>query len=173
MDRASTVRKILGAWISKQYEGILPLLDANVIYIVGKGAAESICHTPGVFVGKAKVEQWYNSHTVVAALHGDDVVAPMCETPNAPDVFTFEDSGADMITAMGVVGTNVAGEMPCTWMSLWHFNDELVDFMLLTADSVGGLEPFKAFRQKKLDEYHAGEFGKAKELFERFGSKRS
>jgi hypothetical protein len=173
MDREIAVRRILGAWINKRYADILPLLDANVIYMVGEGAAQSICHTPGVFVGKEKVEQWYNSHSVMGAVHGEGVITPFCLIPEPPDVFTFEDAHANMVTAMGMVGTNVKGELPCTWMSLWHFKGDLVDFMMLTADSVGGLKPFEAFRRSKVNEYHAGEFAKAESIINSFSGRSS
>jgi hypothetical protein len=164
MERAVIVRNLLGAWINKQFPNIMPLLADNVIYIVGDGAAKSICHTAGIFVGKDKVKLWYDSHVVAAAVHGG--IHTRCATSTNRDVITYEDERQATVTALGFVGSDVEGELPCMWMSVWHFNGEQVDFMMLTADAVDGLESAEAARRRAFVHHQSEEFAKCQKAIE-------
>ena len=146
MERATIVRNILAAWIRQQFPDIMPLLADNVVYIVGDGAAQTICHTAGIFVGKDKVKQWYDSHVIAASVSGG--IHTMCGAVTNRDVITFEDEEQATVTALGFVGTDVKGELPCMWMSIWRFKGEQVDFMMLTADGVDGLGSVAAARRR-------------------------
>ena len=158
MERAAIVRNILGAWINKQFPDIMPLLADNVVYIVGDGAAKTICHTAGIFVGKDRVKQWYASHVLAAALHGG--IHTLCGSNTNRDVMTYEDEQRAMVTALGFVSTDVKDELPCMWMSIWHFSGEQVDFMMLTADGVDGLDSAAASRRRTFVQHQGGEFAK-------------
>jgi hypothetical protein len=166
MDRQLTVRKILGAWINQNYDDIYPHLHDDVIYTVGEGAARSICRTPGVFAGKEKVKAWYASHTVIASLYGTQGLGILCLAPKPPHVNTYEDTAQDMVTAHGFVGTDVQGELPCIWMSLWHFKGDYVDCMVLTADGIAGIEPYEAVRRRAFAAQQSGEFDKVNRFFQ-------
>jgi len=141
-----TVKAILKAWIARTYDQIYPYLANDVIYVVGAGAAKSICHTPGIFVGKDKVKLWYDSHTLVQSVYGDAAVNPFCGFVAPPQVITFEDTTQNVVFALGTVDTGVKGELPCQWMSTWRFEGDLVSRMILLADSVGGLGVFEKAR---------------------------
>lgn len=158
MERSAIVRSILGAWINKQFPDIMPLLTDNVIYIVGDGAAKTICHSAGVFVGKDKVKLWYDSHVVAAAVSGG--IHTLCGSTTNRDVTTYEDKEKATVTALGFVGTDVKGEFPCMWTSIWHFSGEQVDFMMLTADGVDGLDSAAAARRRAFVQYQGGELAR-------------
>jgi hypothetical protein len=166
MDRQLTVRKILGAWINQNYDDIYPHLHDDVVYIVGEGAARSICRTPGVFTGKEKVKAWYASHSVIASLYGTQGLGILCLAPKPPHVNTYEDTAQNMVTAHGFVGSDVPGELPCIWLSLWRFNGEYVDYMLLTADGLDGIERFEAVRRQAFAAHQRSEFDKIKPFIE-------
>lgn len=147
-DREEIVKLILGAWITRKCEEIFPYLADKVVYVVGEGAAKSICHTPGIFVGKDKVKLWYDSHTWIMSMYGPEAINPMCGFVRPPEVVTFEDQGQNTVIAVGSVGLGVPNELPCEWMSTWRFEGDLVTRMALIADSVGGLEPFEQARRQ-------------------------
>jgi hypothetical protein len=149
-DLQAIVRTILGAWITHNYDRILPYLADDVVYTVGEGAAKSICHTSGVFTGKAQVKLWYDSHTWVLNMYGQSVLNPLCFIPGPPDVITYEDASQSTVVAVGTVGLGVADELPCHWMSTWLFKNSLVSRMTLIADSVGGVDQFYAARRKQI-----------------------
>jgi hypothetical protein len=163
-DRQAIVKTILTAWIARSYDKIYPYLDDKVVYIVGAGAAKSICHTPGVFIGKDKVKLWYDSHSVVRSVYGEAAVNPFCGFVAPPQVVTFEDATQNVVFAIGSVGRGVPGELPCEWMSGWWFGGDLVSRMLLVADSVGGLHPFEQARQAVIAQAQAEELAKVTPL---------
>jgi len=142
-----TVKAILKAWIARRYDLIYPYLADDVIYVVGAGAAKSICHTPGIFLGKDKVKLWYDSHTLVQSVYGEAAINPFCGFVAPPQVITFEDTTQNVVFALGTVGRDVPGELPCQWMSTWRLENDLVSRMILLADSVTGLEPFEKARK--------------------------
>lgn len=147
-DRQQTVKAILAAWIARNYERIYPYLAEGIIYKVGAGAAKSICHTPGIFVGRDKVKLWYESHTWMQAVYGEAAINPFCGFVGPPQVVTYEDPTQDTVVAVGTVGLGVPQELPCEWMSTWAFEGDLVSSMTLVADAVGGLQQFEDARQK-------------------------
>ena len=149
-DRQAIVTTILGAWIKRQYSEILPYLTDDVAYLVGEGAAKSIAHNAGIFVGKDKVKLWYDSHTWMSEMYGESVVNPLCGMVKPPQVVTYEDKSADIVVAVGTVGLGVPQELPCLWMSTWQFKGDLVFRMELIADSVGGLDQFAEARRKQI-----------------------
>jgi hypothetical protein len=55
------------------------------------------------------------------------------------------------------------------WMSLWHFNGELVDYMLLTADSVAGMDRFEAERRQAFVKYQRAELDKVRDFIQSLG----
>jgi hypothetical protein len=151
-----TVKAILKAWIARKYDLIYPYLANDVIYVVGAGAAKSICHTPGIFIGKDKVKLWYDSHTLVQSVYGEAAVNPFCGFVAPPQVITFEDTTQNIVFALGTVDTGVQGELPCQWMSTWRFEGDLVSRMILLADSVGGLGVFEKAREDVIVKAQAG-----------------
>lgn len=161
-DRQTIVKAILGAWIRRQYGRILPHLTSDVTYLVGEGAAKSIAHTAGIFVGKAKVKLWYASHTWMKDMYGESVINPLCGMVKPPQVVTYEDKLANIVTAVGTVGLGVPQELPCLWMSTWEFKGDLVCRMQLIADSVGGLDQFAEARRKQIATLQAAQLKKMK-----------
>lgn len=161
-DRQAIVKKILGAWITHQYDKILPYLTDDVAYTVGGGAAKSIAHTAGVFLGKDKVKLWYDSHTWMRAMYGKSVVNPLCGIVEPPQVITYEDKSANIVVAVGTVGLGVPQELPCLWMSTWQFKGDLVSRMVLIADSVGGVEQFADARRMEIAKLQASALKKMK-----------
>lgn len=155
-DHKQIVKAILAAWIARSYDKIYPYLDDNVIYVVGAGAAKSICHTPGIFVGKDKVKLWYASHTWVQTMYGEEAINPFCGFVEPPQVILFEDTAENVVFALGTVGLGVKGELPCQWMSTWRFKGDLVSRMILLADSVGGLQQFEQARKDVIAKAQAG-----------------
>ena len=149
-DPQTIVRTILGAWIARQYDKIMPYLADDVVYVIGEGAAKSICHTAGTFGGKDKVKLWYDSHTWLISVYGESVITPMCLVPEPPQVVTYYDASRSTVIATGTVGLGVPQELPCLWMSTWLFKGSLVGKMTLIADSVGGVDQFAEARRKQM-----------------------
>ena len=88
MDQQDIVKTILALWITQKYDKIMPYLHDDVVYTVADGAARSICHSPGVFRGKAKVESWYASHTAIGAMYGKAGFGMLCGIVRPPEVVT-------------------------------------------------------------------------------------
>jgi hypothetical protein len=161
-DRQTIVKMILRAWISHHYDEIMPNLTDDIVYTVGEGAAKSISHTAGIFVGKDKVKLWYDSHTWIRVMYGKSVVNPLCDVVRPPQVVTYEDASVDFVVAVGTVGLGVPQELPCLWMSTWQFRGDLVSSMVLIADSVGGLDQFANARKKQIAKIQAAALKKKK-----------
>ncbi|WP_428664384.1 hypothetical protein [Reyranella sp.] len=149
-DPQKTVKTILAAWIARQYEKIIPYLTEDVVYVIGEGAAKSICHTPGTFGGRDKVKLWYDSHTWLISVYGESIITPLCGIVAPPQVVTYYDESQSTVIATGTVGLGVPQELPCLWMSTWLFKGDLVGKMTLVADSVGGVEQFAEARRKQM-----------------------
>jgi hypothetical protein len=149
-DRSGIVKRILGAWIARKYDQILPYLADDVIYVIGEGAAKSICHTAGTFGGKEKVKLWYDSHTWLMSVYGESIITPLCEIVSPPQVMTYYDDSESTVIATGTVGLGVPQELPCLWMSTWLFKGDRVGKMTLIADSVGGVEQFAEARRRQM-----------------------
>ena len=149
-DPQAIVKTILGAWIARKYDQILPYLADDVVYVIGEGAAKSICHTAGTFGTKEKVKLWYESHTWLMSVYGESIITPLCGIVAPPQVVTYYDASQRTVIATGTVGLGVPQELPCLWMSTWLFKGDLVAKMTLIADSVGGVEQFAEARRKQM-----------------------
>ena len=148
-DRQTIVKAILGAWIRRQYGRILPHLTSDVAYLVGEGAAKSIAHTAGIFVGKDKVKLWYDSHTWMSEMYGESVVNPLCGMVKPPQVVTYEDKLANIVCCRHRRAWRPSGVAVLVDVDLGVQGD-LVCRMQLIANSVGGLDQFAEARRKQI-----------------------